>query len=184
MPIKFANLIFWIISDTLLLTLILSVYKNYLFIKIDALGIGPTKETPNALGYIDEHGEYKEYISLNELRIRLGEKGKRHIEESFELGTKAWSIIIDKIGIGYVEKGSYIPFDDIDGCFKAEHPRNKKLGFNLECIDKFWNIYSEIIIKVKLIVDEQLKDINDRTKVRRAEDAKSDREMKKLLGAL
>ena len=161
-----------------------SGYKKALFIKVAAFGIGSTKETPNALGYIDEDGEYKEYISLNELRIRLGEKGKRYVDEDFELGTKAWSIIIEKIGLGFVEKGSYIPFDDIDPCFRAEHPRNKKLGFNLECVEKFWKVYSETIIRVKNIVDKQLSEINDRAKLRRAEDAKSDREMKKLLGAV
>ncbi len=161
---------------------IASFHKNTILTKIDANQMKEgSHKTPNSREYIDNNGEYRLYIPLNELRARIEEKGKRHISDDFKLGKRAWVIIMDKIGFSYVENNQYLPFDDIDDCFKATNPTSGQKGFNLECIDKFWTDYAEQMLRIKSIVDASLEEEKALKDARRQEDAKLERKRKREL---
>ncbi len=114
-----------------------------------------------------------EYIALDRLRFKIDELGKREYGEIFNLGKKTWKVVIEHpvIALGESFENSYIAFDDIDDCYKAQHPRSKQQGFNLRCIETFYKENIENIMKIMIIMEKQYEKEQEETQ--RAQQAKA-----------
>ncbi len=155
-----------------------------IMLKVDAYLF--QKDVKNGSGrvYVDGDGDKKSYISLNDLRVRVEEKGRKIIDEgklpsvdndfeNFTLGRDSWRDIIKHLGIGFSDGSNLIIYEDLDDCFKAINPKTGALGFNLNCIDKFWDDYGERMLRIKAIVDAAIKE--EREAKREAQQAKAKR---------
>ncbi len=146
-------------------------YKNI----IDDANIDPTKKDvvhdkfvssrflideridPDGVEYYDEiTDEIVEYIPLDRLRFKIQETHRREVDENFELGRKAWGIVIEEAEIGERVDDSFIAYDDIDPCYKAISPATGQAGFNAKCLDQF---YTQNIERILTIVDRVNKEI-------------------------
>ena len=167
-----------------------STKRNFVEVKLQVISFlkdDDTDKSPDGNLYYDEATDsLKEYISLDRLRFKIEELGKREMGDGFVLGKKAWEKIIkhELVAIGEKEGNSYRAYDDIDECYKAQHPRSLQQGFNLLCIKDFYVKKIEIIVRVKEIVDTFLEK-EKRVKAKARQDAaKVKRDEEKALNHL
>ncbi len=140
---------------------ILTKINSYLLQTDEENGSGRIYHTPE--------GEEKSYISLNDLRVRVEEKGRKIVDEgllvsedkafdNFTLGRDSWRDIIKHLGIGFSDGSNLIIYEDLDECYKAINTKTGALGFNLNCIDKFWDEFGERMLRIKAIVDAAIEE--------------------------